>query len=86
MCKPRPSAHDLDHHAPVYIDCYVALDLLHMRYPAYIAATTPQERLLYRLYAALKSAKEQHVMERMQQESDAQRMATQATVPLHGRP
>lgn len=78
LCKPRPALHDLDTHTPLYVDCHIALELLHMRYPDYTARTTPVERLLYRLYLALKGAKDHHAMERSQQEAEMQRNALRA--------
>lgn len=44
-----------------------------MRYPDYIAKTTPQERLLYQLFLAMKNAKEEHAHEKMQQEAEITR-------------
>ena len=52
-----------------------------MTYPAYMQHTTPQERILYRLYLALKSAKDTHAQYHAQMEADAERDATAAITP-----
>lgn len=52
-----------------------------MRYPLYMQQTTPQERMLYRLYLALKSAKEEHAQMHAEQEAEAERNANDAIRP-----
>ena len=58
---PHYVGHDLDETTQLYVDVHVALEIFHMRYPTYIAQTTPVERQLYNLYLALKSQKEKHL-------------------------
>ena len=52
-----------------------------MPYRQYSQCTTPQERTMYRLYLALKSAKEQHVHWHAEQEAEFERLANDATLP-----
>ena len=73
MCIPHPSGHDLDHTTQLFNDTYIALELLHMRYPEYIQRVPPLERLHYQLYLSLKAAKEKHAHERMLAEQETER-------------
>ena len=52
-----------------------------MTYPIYMQLTTPQERTMYRLYLALKSAKEQHAHWHAEQEAEFERLANDAITP-----
>lgn len=66
----------------LYLDTYVALELLHMPYSAYIATVPRQERLLHQLYVMLKNAKEEHAMEQAELEAEA---VHEAESPMSGR-
>ena len=70
---------DLDQNTTLYIDLYVCLELLHLRYPEYIAQTNCEERSLYQLYISLKGLKESEVMERAQREAEIERDIQRAT-------
>ena len=67
---PRPTMHPLDDHSPLYVDVYIALRVLGMRYPEYIAQTTREERALYGLLMSLENLKESHAIERSKQDAD----------------
>lgn len=81
MRTPRHVGHDLDETSALYIDMHVALECLHMRYPEYIAQTTPRERQAYQLYLALKAAKEAHYQEHAEQDAESRRLAESAINP-----
>ena len=81
ICTPKAVSSDLDSNTPLYIDCYVALRVLGMRYPEYIRITTPQERILYQLFLAMESAKEERAHKRAQQEAEDERLAQAAIDP-----
>lgn len=78
LSQPRPQAHALDNHTPLYTDMFIAVEKLHMLYSDYIASTTPHERLALRLFTALHGLKEKHAIDRAQQEADAKRDAYRA--------
>ena len=70
-CEPKDGLiHDLDHHTPLYLDCYVALRVLGMLYSDYIQRASPQERLLNQLFLGLEAAKETHERWHIEQERD----------------
>lgn len=81
LCTPRWRGHDLDETTPLYIDLHIALEVLHMPYPLYMQRTTPQERTMYRLYLALKSAKDDHARWHAEQEAETERDAMDAIRP-----
>lgn len=70
---------DLDQNTQVYIDVHIALELLHMRYPAYIQQTTQDERTLYQLFIALKGLKEEAATRRAQMEAEMEHEVSRAT-------
>ena len=78
MRSPRHVGHELDEASALYVDVHIALECLHMRYPVYVAQTTPRERQLYQLYLALKSAKEQHAYEHAEESAQQERYARDA--------
>lgn len=75
MRLPRAMHNELDEHTKLYIDCFVALDCLHITYPEYIQSTTSDERTLYQLYFNMKALKEQHALDRAREEAERQRAA-----------
>ena len=83
MRTPRHVGHDLDETSGLYVDVHVALECLHMRYPEYIAQTTPRERQLYQLYLALKAAKEEHYHDHAEEAAESQRLANEAINPAY---
>ena len=85
MHEPRYIGHDLDETTQLYVDIHIAVELFHMRYPVYMAQTTPLERQLYQLYVALKSHKEEHVHWHAENDQKARQVARQA-VDVNARP
>ena len=81
MRIPRFIGHDLDETTTLYIDVHLALDIFHMRYPVYMAQTTPLERKLYQLYLSLKGEKEKHAQWHAENDSRAAQNAHQAVNP-----
>lgn len=71
---------DLERNTPLYIDVSIAWEL-GMRYPDYIAKTTPQERLLYQLFLALRSAKEEQAHAKMQADAEITKEMSQPGGP-----
>ena len=76
MQEPRSgTSDDLTQTSQLYLDTYVALELLHCSYSEYIRRVPRRERLLHQLYVMLKSAKEEHAQEQAELEAEAQREA-----------
>lgn len=74
MQQPRRgSIDDLAQTTQVFLDTYVALELLHCSYGEYIQRVPRMERLLHQHYVMLKSAKEQHAQEAMEREAEGER-------------
>lgn len=71
---------DLERNTPLYIDVSIAWEL-GMRYPDYITKTTPQERLLYQLFLALRNAKEEYAHTKTQAEAEIAREMSQPGGP-----
>ena len=60
---PKPEmGGELGTHTQTYLDVYIALDCLHMRYPDYIRQTNSEERTLYALFLMLRNKKEEQAM------------------------
>ena len=76
MQEPRGGGiDDLAQTTPLYLDMYVALELLHCSYDEYIQRVPRLERVLHQYYVMLKSAKEQFAHDEMQRQADAEREA-----------
>ncbi len=69
----RSSIDDIAVTTQLYLDTYVALEMLHCTYGEYIQRTTRLERLAHQFYVMLKNAKEEHARDEMEREADAQR-------------
>lgn len=78
---PRAELHDLDVTTPLYVDCYVALEIFHMRYVEYIQRVPRPERLLYQVFLGMKGLKEKRAQDRQKEEAEMQRMANDAMFP-----
>ena len=78
MRIPRFIGHDLDETTTLYIDTHIALDIFHMRYPVYMALTTPMERKQYQLYLALRGEKEKHAQWHAEHDPKTERVAYEA--------
>jgi hypothetical protein len=74
----RSSIDDLAQTTQLYVDIYVALELLHCSYDTYIQTVPRRERLMNQLYVMLKSAKETHAQEDMERQSAMDREAQKA--------
>ncbi len=85
MRAPRYIGHDLDDTTQLYIDVHVAVELFHMRYPVYMAVTTPLERTLYQLYLAMKGEREKHIQWHAENDSKAAQNARTA-INIDARP
>lgn len=69
------SGHPLETDTELYSDIMLAVRVLGMRYPVYMAETTSLERWMYRMFLALERAKELHRQERVQRFRDAAQQA-----------
>jgi hypothetical protein len=78
MRVPTYIGHDLDETTQLYIDVYVALEILHMRYPDYMRQTSPLERRLYQLFLAMKGQKEKHAQWHAEHDQKASQIAREA--------
>jgi hypothetical protein len=77
MHVPRAIGSDLDETTQLYVDLYIAVDCLHMRYQDYMAQVPAEERTLYTLYANLKALKERRAMEWAKAQAALEREAQQ---------
>jgi hypothetical protein len=75
MHVPRAVGSDLDETTQLYVDCFIALDCLHMRYRDYVAQVPQEERALYGLYLNLKALKERRAMESAREQAALEREA-----------
>ena len=73
MQEPRRLGYDeLAPTTPLYIETYIALELLHCSYGEYVQRVPRDERLLHQLYLMLKATKEQHAEEWAEQQRQAE--------------
>ena len=67
------SSDDLAQTTPLFLDTYVALELLHCSYDEYIQRVPQRTRLLHQYYLQLKHAKEEHAREEAERQAQAER-------------
>lgn len=69
--------HPLEQATFLYGDVYIAVRVFGMRYPVYLAETTPDERHLYRLFLVLEQQKERYAQKKHQEDMERQRRMQQ---------
>jgi hypothetical protein len=68
---------ELAHTTQLFLDTYIALEMLHCSYGEYIQRVPRLERLHLQFYVMLKNAKEEHAQEAMERQAEMDREAQQ---------